>query len=259
VFVPRNGPRYTKEEARKAVAGSRSWAETLRKLGMCHGGGSTAVLKKYVGLWGISTEHFDPYAAIRGPARTAQPLTAVLIEHSSYSRRSLKQRLFRESIKPRNCELCGQGEEWQGKPMGLILDHINGVNNDNRLENLRIVCPNCAATLDTHCGRANRIERERNCLRCGKTFEPKRTDHRYCGPACGRRAPGSTDPRPQVRKVDRPPYARLKREIAAMGFSAVGRRYGVSDNAVRKWVRWYENEMARTGDVSEGAPPGQAA
>ena len=42
--------------------------------------------------------------------------------------------------------------------MGLILDHINGVRDDNRLENLRIVCPNCAATLDTHCGRKNRLE-----------------------------------------------------------------------------------------------------
>jgi hypothetical protein len=45
-----------------------------------------------------------------------------------------------------------QGEEWVGKKMSLILDHINGVNNDNRIEN-RIVCPNCNATLDTHCGK----------------------------------------------------------------------------------------------------------
>jgi transposase-like protein len=45
--------------------------------------------------------------------------------------------------------------------------------------------------------------------------------------------------------VERPPYARLKREVAAMGWSAVGRRYGVSDNAVRKWVRAYEREVGR--------------
>jgi hypothetical protein len=267
VFVPRKGPRYTQEEAREAVAASKSWAEALRNLGMCHGGGSAAVLKKYVGIWDIPTDHFDPYAASSGPRVTARPLAEVPVDNSTYSRSALKQRLFREGYKPRYCELCGQGEEWHGKPMGLILDHVNGVNNDNRLENLRIVCPNCAATLDTHCGRANRYVRERECLHCGQSFEPRRSDHRYCSPACGQRSPGPTGPKPGIRKVDRPPYARLKREVAAMGWSAVGRRYGVSDNAVRKWVRWYENEMARAGtardmqDVSSGeaAPPAPAA
>ena len=63
-------------------------------------------------------------------------------------------------------------------------------------------------------------------------------------------APGPTGPKPGIRKVDRPPYARLKREVAAMGFSAVGRRYGVSDNAVRKWIRWYETEIERAGRAS---------
>ena len=154
-----------------------------------------------------------------------------------------------EGLRPRYCELCGQGEEWCGRRMSLILDHINGVGNDNRLQNLRIVCPNCAATLDTHCGRGNRVDRERDCVLCGATFRPRYASHRYCSPKCGQRSPGPKDPRPETRKVDRPPYARLKREIAAMGWRAVGRRYGVSDNAVRKWVRWYESEMARAGNA----------
>ena len=65
--------------------------------------------------------------------------------------------------------------------MSLILDHINGVRDDNRLENLRIVCPNCAATLETHCGRKNRREPDlRSCKRCGKRFEAKYRSHRYC-------------------------------------------------------------------------------
>lgn len=75
----------------------------------------------------------------------------LLVENSTTSRGAIKRNLYKEGLKERKCELCGQGEEWNGKKMSLILDHINGINNDNRLENLRIVCPNCNATLDTHC------------------------------------------------------------------------------------------------------------
>jgi ribosomal protein S27AE len=82
--------------------------------------------------------------------------------------------------------------------MALILDHINGVPDDNRLENLRIVCPNCAATLDTHCGRKNKLEREpRSCLQCGKEFLPKYKSHRYCSQRCGVHSKGPRAPKPQ--------------------------------------------------------------
>ena len=53
--------------------------------------------------------------------------------------------------------------------------------------------------------------------------------------------------RRRTRRVERPPYDQLMREIAETGYSAVGRKYGVSDNAIRKWVRAYERERARSG------------
>ena len=81
-----------------------------------------------------------------------------MVQGSTYGRNHLKNRLYREGLKAPRCELCGQGELWRGQTMGPILDHINGHRDDHRLENLRIVCPNCAATLDTHCGRKNRFE-----------------------------------------------------------------------------------------------------
>ena len=129
--------------------------------------------------------------------------------------------------------------------MALILDHVNGVGDDNRLENLRIVCPNCAATFDTHCGRNKpRPPRERACKRCGETFVTERRSQTYCSPSCGHRWDRSGVPRPAARRVERPPYEQLLREIAESSYRAVGRKYGVSDNAIRKWLRQYEREAA---------------
>jgi hypothetical protein len=127
--------------------------------------------------------------------------------------------------------------------MAMILDHVNGVANDHRLENLRILCPNCAATLDTHCARGRRLRlADRRCLRCGTVFLPRIRSQRYCSRACGTRWDRKGIPRPATRRVDRPPYSQLVREVRAIGFCATGRRYGVSDNAIRKWIRAYEAE-----------------
>jgi hypothetical protein len=240
--------RFTEEAAREAIAASRTLTEALRRLGLRAAGGNHATLKRHIAQWNISTAHFDAAAVRRqtlAKANRPKPLHEVMVENSTYSRSSLKHRLLRDGIKRPVCELCGQGEYWHGRLMSLILDHINGVATDHRLENLRIVCPNCAATLDTHCGRAN--VRERLCVLCDKPFRPRTSAQRHCSKECGIRASSGHGPRPSIRKVVRPPYAQLIREVHALGWSGVGHRYGVSDNAVRKWVRQYERERSAEG------------
>ena len=74
----------------------------------------------------------------------------IFIENCTYARHHVKRRLIEEKLIDYKCDCCGIGPEWMDKPMPLILDHINGVNNDNRLENLRFVCSNCDSQLDTY-------------------------------------------------------------------------------------------------------------
>ena len=244
-------PPFSESDARAAVAESISWSAALRALGYEPKGHNIRTLQRWVKTWGISTAHFDPNAvrSLASAAR-ARPLEEVMVENSTYPRGQLKRRLFRGGLKQRVCEMCGQGEHWNGRRMSLVLDHINGVSNDHRLENLRIVCANCAATLDTHCGR--NTPRERTCPACGETFAPTNMRHRYCSNNCIGAANGDRlrgVPQPGIRKVERPSYAQLKEDVRTMSMLAVGRKYGVTDNAVRKWIRWYERSSEGEGET----------
>ena len=214
-------PRYTEAAAREVVAAStRTCREVLRQLGLRAAGGNYTLCGAGSTSWGISTDHFDPHAPPRAPPARAMPLDEILVEGSTYNAASLKQRLYEEGLKQRDCELCGQGEEWRGRRMALILDHVNGVADDNRLENLRIVCPNCAATLDTHCGR-NR--RPRSAVpTCGRAVPPQHRDSATARSAAACVATRSRPREPGARRVERPPYEQLRRRGGGASWIAVG-------------------------------------
>lgn len=74
----------------------------------------------------------------------------VFCENSTYARAALKKRILQQNLIEYKCALCGIGPEWMNAPMPLILDHINGINNDNRLMNLRFICSNCDSQLTTY-------------------------------------------------------------------------------------------------------------
>jgi len=74
----------------------------------------------------------------------------VFVADSSYPRHRLKERIIKQKLIKYCCAICELEPYWNNKPMTLVLDHINGSNNDNRLENLRFVCSNCDSQLDTY-------------------------------------------------------------------------------------------------------------
>jgi hypothetical protein len=229
------------EELETAVAAATTLSDVLRALGLRPAGGNHRSIRAWIDRLGISTEHF---ARRPPPGRThaTRPLAELLVEGSRCNRGRLKERLYAEGLKARACESCGQGELWRGQRIALILDHVNGVGDDNRLENLQIVCPNCAAALETHCGRQLALD-PKACEQCGTEFKPGYGTQRFCSQACFHEAPRPPrGPQPARRRVERPPLAQLLAEVKADGFAATGRRYGVSDNAIRKWILAAERE-----------------
>lgn len=152
---PAGRRRWTDAELADAVRVSRSIAQVLAALGLRVGGGQYRVIKRRIAELQLSTEHFTGQGWSRGTqlaGRRARPLEDLLREGSEVASHDLKLRLLREGIKERRCEGCGL-TEWQAQPVPLQLDHINGEPTDNRLENLRLLCPNCHALTDTYCGR----------------------------------------------------------------------------------------------------------
>jgi hypothetical protein len=113
-------------------------------------------------LYKLSTKYEIPIKKNRGGKGTTKTkkegngkfiLNEILNgKYPDYKTYHLKNRLWAEGIKENKCEICGISD-WNGKQLNCELDHINGNPKDHRLENLRILCPNCHSQTDTFCGK----------------------------------------------------------------------------------------------------------
>ena len=147
------------------------------------------------------------------------PNEMVFVKNGHTSTTNLKKKIIREGLKEYKCEKCGI-TEWQGEPISLQIHHINGDHHDNRLENLQFLCPNCHSQTDTYAGK--------NSSR-GSTAKSKiLTNDDY-------------------KKIIEENWAKTHPSVEEFissflelgSFVGVGKKYGVSDNALKKWCKHY--------------------
>ncbi|OGE80510.1 MAG: hypothetical protein A2660_00660 [Candidatus Doudnabacteria bacterium RIFCSPHIGHO2_01_FULL_45_18] len=148
--------KWTNEQLRLAAKESSSIRQVLFKIGLIPAGGNYVQVQSYLKALKVSTSHFKGKAwnkGMKGLKNPQIPLEKVLVKDSSYQSYKLKNRLFYLGMKQQECEQCGWAKKTSEGRLPLELDHINGDRKDNRLENLRILCPNCHSLQPTHRGR----------------------------------------------------------------------------------------------------------
>lgn len=148
--------RWTKEQLSEAVKTSTSFRQVLSKLNLRQAGSNYVQLKKYISENSLKTKHFKGRAwnkGLTGFHYYRIPLEKVLIKNRYSQSYKLKKRLFVAGIKKEKCEICGWAQKTKDGRIPLELDHVNGKRIDNRIENLRILCPNCHSLTDSYRGR----------------------------------------------------------------------------------------------------------
>lgn len=233
----------TKEELEEIVLNCSTYADVLRKLDFINPAGSSyRCLKDKIKQFNISTSHMTHCS---NKSFRIYSNEEMFIEGSKVTQGALRTRIKRDNLIPYKCAICGNNGEWNNKPLILTLDHINGNRTDNRLENLRYLCPNCDRQQDTF-GAKNKTRyydfplkqrKKYTCEICGKNLNYKNT---MCQD-CYQKSKAKNIPSKEVIIEE------LKNFTT---FVALGKKYNVSDNTVRKWCKKY-NLPYKTSEVQE--------
>jgi len=221
----RNYRKYTDEDIIKIVPQVNSLAGLLRRLGLKVGGGNYANMKRTLQRLNLSCLHWQGQAWSKNQR---------LKDWKDYSTiLHLKPHLIK--IRGYKCERCNL-EKWQNFPIPLEVDHVDGDRTNNKEENLKLLCCNCHALTPTWRGRGNKKEKEIEktyCKLCNKEIG-RYSKSDKCS-SCFNKTREYSNINRKVK--NRPSKEQLLKEIEETNYCVVGRKYGVSDNTVRKWLK----------------------
>jgi hypothetical protein len=216
--------KYTKSLLEPLVAESLCVSDVMRKLGLKPTGGHHSYIGSLIKKFNLDTSHFLGQGAHAGQKshNNKKHWSEVLVEGAKKREPPFRlRRAMLESGVEYKCVVCNNNGTWQNEPMTLEVEHKNGNCLDNRKDNLEFLCPNC------HTVATQKMFHKGHTGLTKPIYQPKSPN-------------GKCKDRLSQRKVERPPYGQLLKEIEEFGYVSVGKKYGVSDNAIRKWVKRYE-------------------
>ena len=263
---------YTKEEIKEAISKSKNYLEVVIYLGLSKKQKYlTRILKRYVEKNNIDISHF-----------TKKVLSdeEIFCKNSKVSQHALRLRYRENNYTKYKCALCDL-DEWNGMPIVLNLDHIDGDNHNNELSNLRWLCPNCDSQLPTFCNNKKEEEKVKHiCKKCGKELSGKRKtglciecifedkeeinkEEKYSKklkkcPTCEKLIRKTSimciDCRNKEKKqnsaMGNVSREELKFLIRNKSFVEIGKIYGINDNSVKKYCKKH-NLPSKKEDINK--------
>lgn len=222
--------KLTKEEIQNALDSLNSYTEILEKFNLNPYSGMRNTFMSRIKEEGYDVSKFEKNSNEykksicigKFSKNNKKDLSSILTENSSYSRVHLKKRLVSENILENKCSECSIYDVWNNKPISLQLDHINGIRNDNRIKNLRLLCPNCHSQTHTFSGR--NLPLINKCLDCNCRIKKQNDRCRKCSS----KRNGIKSRKFEVSKEE------LTTLIKQYPMTKVGEILGVSDTAIRK-------------------------
>lgn len=168
--------KLTPEEFKKEILECKSRQEFFRKQKYRASGSSFKILNRRIKEENIDISHFKQPQSFIKPRYT---YNEILTENSIYNNtNNLKQRLVKDGLISYECAICKNNGNHLNKPLILQLDHINGIRNDNRLKNLRLLCPNCHSQTNTFSRGSKRNKSIFLCKKCGSAKSSKKS--KFC-------------------------------------------------------------------------------
>lgn len=230
---------FTDNQFTDIVKECNTMGQVVRALHLRSSGTAYKAIRKRIERLNLDTSHWIDVGV--GRQQPTKALEDILVKDSDYLfSTSLKGRLIRAGLLEYRCYSCGV-VEWQGVSLALHIDHINGQRTDHRLENLRLLCPNCHSITPTF-GNRNKDKRnvekfievsnvrkkqrkmhKNECVICSKGITKAATHCKSCSGKLREKT-----------KIDWPPVIELFQMVKESSYTEVGKRLGVSDNAVRR-------------------------